>query len=381
MEHREHTRKSRYNGRVTLLAIMIGFCILAIIEIAFAQAQLKVEKERLALEQENSQAVQELQAEWNSIKNTESASQEETMQQNNNNTTVQQMVDVGAQTGVVVEEPQQSDNTQNAAGTQNTDGQSVVDENEEYDMQIVFLGDSILDNDREDGGVASLISENCNAKVYNMAMGGTTAALLPNEQYNFATWDSRSLLGVVNAIVGNINKDIFNGYRAGEILNECDFSQTDYFVIEYGVNDFLAKIPQSRYLEGGGTLAVDEVHTYTGALEAAVQILQNSFPNAKILLIAPHYCQIFNADAFVGDGYSLDYGYGPLVNYARGCGYVYEQHKTENVIFYNAFEESGIDSETADKYLADGVHLSKEGRQVYADYASRLILADFWPEE
>lgn len=381
MEHREHTRKSRYNGRVTLLAIMIGFCILAIIEIAFGQAQLKVEKERLALEQENSQAVQELQAEWNSIKNTESASQEETMQQNNNNTTVQQMVDVGAQTGVVVEEPQQSDNTQNAAGTQNTDGQSVVDENEEYDMQIVFLGDSILDNDREDGGVASLISENCNAKVYNMAMGGTTAALLPNEQYNFATWDSRSLLGVVNAIVGNINKDIFNGYRAGEILNECDFSQTDYFVIEYGINDFLAKVPQSRYLEGGATLAVDDVHTYTGAISLAVKLLQDSFPDAKILLIAPHYCQIFNADTFVGDGYSIDYGYGPLVNYARGCGYVYEQNKDKNVILFNAFEDSGINAETADQYLEDGVHLSREGRRVYADYASRLILADFWPEE
>ncbi|MBO5208781.1 MAG: SGNH/GDSL hydrolase family protein [Lachnospiraceae bacterium] len=381
MEHREHTRKNRYNGRVTLLAIMIGFCILAIIEIAFGQAKLKVEKERLALEQENSQAVQELQAEWNSIKNTESASQEETMQQNNSNTTVQQMVDVGAQTGVTVEEPKQSSETQNTAEEQSTDAQPAVEENKEYDMQIVFMGDSILDNDREDGGVASLISQNCNAKVYNMAMGGTTAALLPNEQYNFATWDSRSLLGVVNAIVGNINKDIFDGYRAGEILDECDFSQTDYFVIEYGVNDFLAKIPQSRYLEGGGTLAVDEVHTYTGALEAAVQILQDNFPDAKILLIAPHYCQIFNADAFVGDGYSLDYGYGPLVNYARGCGYVYEQHKKENVIFYNAFEESGIDSETADQYLEDGVHLSKEGRQVYADYASRLILADFYPEE
>lgn len=381
MEHREHTKKSRYNGRIALLAVMIGFCVLAIIEIAYGQAQLKVEKERLALEEENYLAVQELKEEWNSIKSTESASQEETMQENTGNTTVQQMVDIGAQTGVVVEQPKQSTETASTENQQSTDTQPAAEENKEYDMQIVFMGDSILDNDREDGGVASLISDNCNAKVYNMAMGGTTAALLPNEQYNFATWDSRSLLGVVNAIVGNINKDIFNGYRAGEILNECDFSQTDYFVIEYGVNDFLAKIPQSRYLEGGGTLAVDEVHTYSGALEAAVQILQDNFPNAKILLIAPHYCQIFNADAFVGDGYSLDYGYGPLINYARGCGYVYEQHKSENVIFYNAFEESGINSETADEYLEDGVHLSKEGRQVYADYASRLILADFWPEE
>lgn len=375
MEHRQHMRKNRYNGKVMLLAIMIGFCILAIIEIVYGQAQLRVEKERLALEQENNQVVQQLKQEWNSIKDTSTASQETTMQKNNGNTTVQQMVDVGAQTGVEVEEP----NTNTTEGQSNEAPSS--EEEKEYAMQIVFLGDSILDNDREDGGVASLISDKCNARVYNMAMGGTTAALLPNEQYNFATWDSRSLLGVVNAIVGNINKDIFNGYRAGEILTECDFSKTDYFVIEYGINDFLAKVPQSRYLEGGGTLAVDEVHTYTGALETAVQLLQDAFPNAKILLIAPHHCQFMSGNTFIGDGYTLDYGYGPLVNYARGCGYVYEQHKAENVIFYNAFEESGIDAETSDKYLEDGVHLSREGREVYADYASRLILADFYPEE
>lgn len=375
MERRPYTRKNRYNGKVTMLVIMIGFCILAIIEIVYGQAQLKVERERLALEKANQQTVQQLQEEWNSIKNTDTASQEAAMQKNHGNTTVQQMVDVGAQTGIEVEPPDSSHTATEASGS------TQPEENKEYAMQIVFLGDSILDNDREDGGVASLISDQCNARVYNMAMGGTTAALLPNEQYNFAKWDSRSLLGVVNAIVGNINKDIFDGYRAGEILNECDFSKTDYFVIEYGINDFLAKVPQSRYLEGGGTLAVDEVHTYTGALETAVQLLQDSFPNAKILLIAPHHCQFMSGNTFIGDGYTLDYGYGPLVNYARGCGYIYEQHKAENVIFYNAFEESGIDAETSDKYLEDGVHLSREGREVYADYASRLILADFYPEE
>ena len=83
----------------------------------------------------------------------------------------------------------------------------------------------------------------------------------------------------------------------------------------------------------------------------------------------------------MGDGYSVNYGYGTLVEFSRIAGYVYEENKDKNVIFYNAFEESGIDAETASKYLEDGVHLSDEGRQVYADYASRLILADFNPEE
>ena len=70
-----------------------------------------------------------------------------------------------------------------------------------------------------------------------------------------------------------------------------------------------------------------------------------------------------------------------MINFARGTGYVYEQHKDENVIFYNAFEESGINAETADDYLEDGVHMTPLGSRAYAEYAARLINADFRPEE
>lgn len=109
--------------------------------------------------------------------------------------------------------------------------------------------------------------------------------------------------------------------------------------------------------------------------------LQDNFPDAKILLIAPHYCQFFSGETFIGDGYSLDYGYGTLVEYARACGYVYDQHRDENVMLYNAFEVSGIDAYTADDYLEDGVHLTSQGRRKYAEDLSRKILKDFYPEE
>lgn len=251
-----------------------------------------------------------------------------------------------------------------------------------YDMQIVILGDSIMDGDRTESGVADIISEQLNAKVYNMSMGGTTAALTTYEQYNFSTWSSRCLMGVVNGILGNINTDIFEGYAAGEILKTCDFDKTDYFIIEYGVNDFLTQqIPNSRYLEGGDTLAVDEVHTYTGALQDAINRLKSRFPNAGIVLVAPHYCQVFNGSTFIGDAYSLDYGYGPLITYARGAGYVAGLFEEDGVIFFNAFEDSGIDAETADEYLADGIHLTPLGARVYAEKLAKIIRNDYAPEE
>jgi len=356
----------------SLLVILIGFCVLAIIEIVYGQAQLKMERERLAMEEKNAQTVAELKEEWRKLQDGSSV-----VTQQSEPAPAASEGEQEQEPAKVVEQPKAQEKEEAP------DGEEQEEEDDgNYDMQIVILGDSIMDGDRSESGAADIIGEQLNAKVYNMAMGGTTAALLPNEQYNFATWDSRCLLGVVNGILGNINTDIFDGYAAGEVLKTCDFSKTDYFIIEYGVNDFLTgQIPNSRYLEGGDTLAVDGTHTYTGALDDAIGRLKSAFPDAGILVIAPHYCQVFNGNTFIGDGYSLDYGYGPLINFARGAGYIAEQYKEDGVLFYNAFEESGIDADTADDYLADGIHMTPLGARVYAETAAGMIRRDFAPEE
>lgn len=371
----KNTRKGR-QGLNTLLAILIGFCVLAIIEIVYGQAQLRVERERLSLEEQNTQAVEELREEWNKLKEDSSV-----VTQENEPTPAASGAETVEEQSKVVEQKEEQEKEQEK-DTEEEEEPAKEEEERNYDMQVVILGDSIMDGDRTESGAADIIGEQLNAKIYNMSMGGTTAALLPGEQYNFDTWDSRCLLGVVNAIVGNIKPDIFEGYAAGEVLKTCDFSETDYFIIEYGVNDFLTgKIPNSRYLEGGDTLPVDEVHTYTGALNDAIHRLKNSFPDAGILVIGPHYCQVFDGNTFIGDGYSLDYGYGPLITYARGAGYVVDLYKEEGVFFYNAFEDSGINADSADDYLADGIHMTPLGARVYAEIAAGMIRRDFMPEE
>lgn len=342
--------KGKYVGNILLLAVLTGFCILAIVEIFHGQAQIKAEREKTAIEEERRRALQELQAEWNNSEG-----------------------DLGAESGFV-----------DSMGEANKgdDESGPAEDEKKYDMQIVCLGDDILDRDRENGGVASLIADECNARVYNMAIEGTTAAVLPNELNSLETWQSRGLLGVVHAIVGDISPDIFDGYRAGEILKECDFSETDYFVIEYGINDFLSgQVPQSIYLANGDVLDIDRARTYVGALEMAVSLLHDHFPDAKIMLIAPHFCQIFEGETFIGDSYTLDYGRGTLFNFFQTAGNAARWGKERSVIFYNTIEKSGIDAHTAKEYLEDGIHLSAEGRRVYADYASKLIMEDFYQAE
>lgn len=366
-QNRNSVKKGKYGSSILLLTVLIGFCVLAIIEILYGQAQIRMERERLALEEENRRTMQELKAEWDNLRG-------------------EPIIGTESVPEMGEEQSAQSEPENVLINTDEPDPTVSMPDNSEdewkYDMQIVFMGDSILDSNRDETGVPYLIGRECNAKVYNMAIGGTTAALLPDEQYNFANWSSAGLLGVVNAILGNINPDIFDGRPAGEVLKTCDFSKTDYFVIEYGINDFQSRqIPQSRYLENGDILGVDASHTYSGALDLAVNMLRNDFPDAKILIISPHYCQIFEGNTFMGDAYSMNYGYGTLVEFFRVAGYVADQFKEDNVLFFNAMEESGIDAYTADEYLEDGVHLSEKGRREYASIVSRRILLDFYPEE
>ncbi|MCH5249833.1 MAG: SGNH/GDSL hydrolase family protein [Lachnospiraceae bacterium] len=355
----KNRRGKDYNGRVILYAIMAGFCILALIEIIYGRLQTQAQYEQKVMQENN-----DLQT-------------EKYLQSDSEKSESVDIPDIPLQ-GM----PENVNDDEGDVEDENGEDESDTEnQTNNHDMQIVFLGDSILDHVREYDGVAYLISQACNADVYNMSIGGTTAALLTDEQFDYNNWNSYSLLGVVHAILGDIDEEMFKQQRAGEILKVCDFSKTDYFFIEYGLNDFLAKIPNSQYDSEGELRNIDAVHTYVGALEAAIESLHNAFPSAKIILASPHYCQFFNGDAYIGDSYSLDYGYGPMIDYSELCGYVYNNNKDKNVIYYNTIMDSGIDAYSADDYLEDGIHLTAAGRHAYANSAARLINADFRKNE
>ena len=235
------------------------------------------------------------------------------------------------------------------------------------ELQIVFLGDSIFDNNRDGTGIPYLTSEACDADCYNLAIGGTCAAIEMTEQYGNDEWTSKSLVGLVKAIRGEIPTGVFEGTRAKEILDsgEVDFKNTDYFVIEYGMNDFFRATP----LTGG--YSDYDIRTYVGALRYAASNLEDYATDATIILCGPNFAQFFNGDQFIGDGQTLNTGYGTLFNYAGICQYV---AKEQGAYFFDAYLDLGINAYNADEYLEDGVHLTETGRRLYADALSKMIL-------
>lgn len=235
------------------------------------------------------------------------------------------------------------------------------------ELQLVFLGDSIFDNSRDGSGIPYLTSVQCEADVYNLAIGGTSASIEYDEQGEYELWTSRSLLGVVHAIRKEISTDIFEGTRTKEILDnpKIDFTQTDYFIIEYGLNDFFRAVPLTN-----PDRDVD-IKTYGGALRCAVSDLREWAPDATIILCSPTYAQFFDGTWMVGDGNSINSGYGTLADYAGTCNYVAREQQT---LYFNAYQDIGLDNYSAEEYLEDGVHLTAEGRQVYADALAKMIL-------
>lgn len=247
----------------------------------------------------------------------------------------------------------------------------VQEEPVEYDdgkLQIVFLGDSIFDNNRDGTGVPGRTAAQCNANGYNLAIGGTCASVEWDEHTGHEDWTSRSLVGVVNAIAKYIPTDIFvNDTATKAILDDSniDFSKTDYFVVEYGMNDFLNTHPMTR------EEAPSDTKSYVGALDYSVAILKSIAPDATIILCSPTYAQFYNGDWMIGDGNTINNGYGTLFDYKGSCEYV---ANNQQVLFFNAYQNLGIDGYTADEYLEDGIHLTDKGRQLYADALTKMIL-------
>jgi len=238
-------------------------------------------------------------------------------------------------------------------------------------MQIVVIGDSQFGNYKGYDGLAYQISQYCNANVYNLAIGGTTAAVQLTDGQDLSTWGSDSGLGMTYAIVGDVSSDFLQGISnidyQRKVFAGCDFSKTDVFVVEYGVNDFMSKIPIDD--------SSNPSKAYRSALETIIHRLRSTFPDVAIVICGPGYAQFLNNGTYVGDSNTLNYGYGTLYDYACAAQNVVSSINQGNVSYMNPYDFLNINASNAkDNLLADGIHMSPENRKKYAQMLSRIII-------
>ena len=260
-------------------------------------------------------------------------------------------------------------------------------------LQVVIFGDSQFDRDRTPSGIAAQLAEATHTIVYNAAIGATTAACLDRSQPTVPPEGSSvkppvhpsvklpsnpfpetprpgnpyrdpGLLGHVFSAVGlTTPEEAFPGHWSALVMEHCPMQETDVFVLEYGINDFNARVP---LLDASAT-------SYGEALSEGIHLLKSAFPNAKILLCSPGYCQFYDADRnLVGDSDTLSNGLFPVSDY---CTVARQVAANYGIAYFDAYEALGIDSKNAEIYLEpDGVHYTAAGRSLYASKLSAALL-------
>jgi lysophospholipase L1-like esterase len=265
----------------------------------------------------------------------------------------------------ILEEPEQS-NAADAASTESSTEEVLTEEDKT--VRIVFFGDSQIANGRNDGSdIPSLMAMRVpNSVVYNLAIGGTTASIeASTTNVNPEDLESQSFLGMTYCLATKSDRaQALNSQR--DILSTMDTidpSTVDYYIIEYGANDFFNNAPLdcSKY-EPFSTQA----HAFYNAMCAGVDQLKAISPNAQIILMTPFYgIYVAEDGTYIGDSYIVSNGAGTLADYAKKVINVAED---KSVNYFDGMFRTKHDLylDTADQYLMDNLHLNLTGRQIFA---------------
>ncbi len=248
---------------------------------------------------------------------------------------------------------------------------------EQYD--IVFLGDSVIGNEGN-VSVVQTVGKELGLSAFNGAFGGSSMAMSDEKDWGSLTNNQWCMARMAEAIAyrdwqnQNASMAYAEHYREYgmympayfkdrmDALAKIDFSRVKVLVIEHGTNDY------------NGGYALDnpddlyDISTFGGALRYSLELLQESYPDMKIVLITPIYCAF--GDNLEQICHETDFGGGTLSDYMKLEKEIAAEY---GVICIDAFENSGIREENSKEYLSDGLHLTDEGALLLSNYLAEEL--------
>ncbi len=248
------------------------------------------------------------------------------------------------------------------------------EKHKELDYEIVVLGDSVVANPSTETHLLEILEMRLGKTTFNGAFGGTTMAFKTDLLWGSFASNEWSMVKLAEAICyddwksQNASIEYAVSYEERtvwadsyfeermEALQQIDFSQVEMLIIEHGTNDYNNGIkvdnPQDLF---------DET-TFGGALRKSLRLLQQTYPNLRIVLVSPLYCSLEEDlkcfETSYGEGTTLD-------EYVRLEKEIAEEFGVEWV---NAYEESGIWIENVEEYLGDGLHPNAKGHELLGDF-------------
>ena len=237
---------------------------------------------------------------------------------------------------------------------------------------IVLFGNAPFADDRDSSdGLANLIAKETGATVYNCSVSGSyLAAQHINFDVTLAPMDAYCLYWLVNLACG-VPVD---GYyadaaqalgdrtppEAEEVVNTLktlDFNTIDTIAIMYDATDYLMGNPM--YNDDNPT----DPSQFTGNLEASIEVLQNNYPDIRIIVMSPTYAYAIDEN---GDYVSSDiYIYN---NRDLLSTYVIKECYSANIHSVSFMDNlyGSVTEDNAEEYLIDNLHLNVKGRKLIA---------------
>lgn len=237
---------------------------------------------------------------------------------------------------------------------------------------IVLFGNAPFADDRDSSdGLANLIAKETGATVYNCSVSGSyLAAQHINFDVTLAPMDAYCLYWLVNLACG-VPVD---GYYADaaqalgdrtppeaeevvNILKTLDFNTIDTIAIMYDATDYLMGNPM--YNDDNPT----DPSQFTGNLEASIEVLQNNYPDIRIIVMSPTYAYAIDEN---GDYVSSDiYIYN---NRDVLSTYVIKECYSANIHSVSFMDNlyGSVTEDNAEEYLIDNLHLNVKGRKLIA---------------
>ncbi len=201
------------------------------------------------------------------------------------------------------------------------------------DKSIVFFGDSIFGNQNGSYSVPGVIHNFTNARVYNYAVGGTSAIDIEAD-----TAEDNSFSDILDAFLSQkafpTRDNTFFPYDAFD-----SESSNLLFVINYGYNDYLF------------CASTDE---YYVALTTEIERLKTAYPNAAFLLISPYQC-IYSGSGVADPNESNLF----VSDYAKEAAQVAVE---QNISYLDIDSVLNLTMENHQDYFSDKCHYNEYGR-------------------
>jgi len=250
-------------------------------------------------------------------------------------------------------------------------GPGVHGEEKTQTASIVMLGDSIWGECRDETSVSTRLSAMLKMDVFNGALGGTSTSYIDGEKSLTNTKDCLSFQALSQAIATGdfgvqqtiISRESMTDYFEDTIdaLEQIDFSRVDILLLNHGINDYHAGIavdnPKDPY----------DRYTYLGGLRYGISLLQETYPNLRIILVTSSYTwypTFHDVTELTCENYDREGHF--LEEYVNAQLALAQEMDLEVIDLYHG----GYPHETFgdwERYTIDGVHPNDAGREFLAE--------------